>query len=292
MEYRESTFLSTLKQNGTLSHHPCPKISQQNGYTEHKHKHILDIVRALLLSTSILERFWGEAGLTAIYTINKVPSPTTFNRSSYELLYGSPPDYQSLRIFDCVCFVLFPPHECTKLKPCSRLCCFLGYGIEHKGYCYYDHISKRLCISRHVTFWEHRFFSTMESFPPIPSSSSLIFTNVSFDLLPETTDLDEGMTSSPDDIPTINPNAPTPLIDPPTLEPDISVPCPSTQVQTFPSHLHDCHCYSTLATLHEPHSFHEAHTNHLWQNVMSEELNALTKSHTWDLVDLPSNKTG
>jgi hypothetical protein len=147
MEYHESTFLTTLKQNGTLPLRSCPNTSQQNGRTERKHRHILDTVRALLLSASIPKHFWGEAALTTIYTFNRVSSPTNLNRCPYELLHCSPPDYQSLRIFGCVCFVLLPPHERTKLEPRSCLCCFLGYGIEHKGYRCYNPISKRLCIS-------------------------------------------------------------------------------------------------------------------------------------------------
>ena len=132
MEYCESTFLSTLKQNGTLPHCSCLNTSQQNACAKCKHMHILDTMRALLLFTFIPKHFWGEVALTAVYTNNRVPSPTTFNRSPYELLYGSPPDYQSLRIFGCVCFVLLSPHERTKLEPHSCLCCFLGYGVEHK----------------------------------------------------------------------------------------------------------------------------------------------------------------
>ncbi|GLT64262.1 hypothetical protein SLA2020_367660 [Shorea laevis] len=293
MEYLESSFLTTLKQNGTLSHRSCPGTSQQNGRAERKHRHILDTVRALLLSASIPEHFWGEAALTAIYTINRVPSPTTFNKSPYELLYGSPPDYQSLRVFGCVCFVLLQPHERTKLEPRSRICCFLGYGIEHKGYRCYDPIAKRLRISRHVTFWEHRLFSDMESFPPSPPCSSPIFTDVSFNLLPESTNLDAGMTSSPDDCLTDGSDAPDPPVDPSTTppEPELSSPRRSTRVKALPSHLHDYHCYSAIATLHEPHSFREASTDPLWQQAMSEELTALTKTHTWDLVDLPPGKT-
>jgi transposase InsO family protein len=57
MEYRESTFLTTFKQNGTLPHRSCPNTSQQNGCAERKHRHILDTVRALLLSASIPEHF-------------------------------------------------------------------------------------------------------------------------------------------------------------------------------------------------------------------------------------------
>jgi hypothetical protein len=93
MEYRESTFLTTLKQHGTLPHCSCPSISQQNGRVERKYKHIFDTVRALLLSASILKRFLREAALIAIYTIIRVPSPTILNKSPYELLYGSPLDY-------------------------------------------------------------------------------------------------------------------------------------------------------------------------------------------------------
>jgi hypothetical protein len=73
------------------------------------------MVQTLLLSASIPEHFWGEVALTVVYTINRVSSPTTLNKSPYELLFGSPPDYQSLCVFGCVCFVLLQPHEHTKL---------------------------------------------------------------------------------------------------------------------------------------------------------------------------------
>jgi transposase InsO family protein len=49
MEYRESTFLSTLKQNGTLPHRSSLNTSQQNGRVERKHRHILDTFREKLL---------------------------------------------------------------------------------------------------------------------------------------------------------------------------------------------------------------------------------------------------
>jgi hypothetical protein len=65
----------------------------------------------------------------------------------------------------------------------------------------------------------------------------------------------------------------------------------STRVRSFPSHLHDFLCFHALTTLHEPHSIHEASTNFLWQAVMKEELDALHKNNTWDLVDLPPRKS-
>uniref|UniRef100_A0A7N2LKK1 Integrase catalytic domain-containing protein n=1 Tax=Quercus lobata TaxID=97700 RepID=A0A7N2LKK1_QUELO len=59
------------------------------------------------------------------------------------------------------------------------------------------------------------------------------------------------------------------------------------QVRSIPTHLLDYHYYTALATLHEPQTYREASTDPLWQIVMKEELDALTKNHTWDLVTLP-----
>ena len=45
--------------------------------------------------------------------------------------------------------------------------------------------------------------------------------------------------------------------------------------------------YTALTTLHEPHTYREASTDPLWQIAVKEELDSLSKNHTWDLVTLP-----
>jgi hypothetical protein len=290
MEYNEKSFQIFLKQNGTLSHRSCPYTSQQNGRAERKHRHILDTVRALLISASLPERFWGEAALTAVYTINRVPSPTIHNQTPYERLYGSTPNYSLLRVFGCICFVTLPPHEHTKLEPRSCLCCFLGYGITQKGYRCYDPIARRLRISRHVEFREHKIFTSQMHFPYSFSVYSPVFTDPSIALFPgssadNSSSLDEPSTAASD--------FPDSTTDPPatshTPEPSHE-PRRSDRVRAPPAHLHDYHCFSVLASLHEPHSYREASADPLWQKAMSDELDALSKTHTWDLVDLPPGK--
>ncbi|XP_065630875.1 uncharacterized protein LOC136068103 [Quercus suber] len=123
--------------------HPSLSCLQLLASQGRKHHHILDVVHTLLIFASLPEHFWGEAILTIVYTINRIPSPTTHNKSPFELLYGQTPDYFSLQIFGCACFVSLPPHECTKLQLRARLCCFLGYGVSQKGFHYYDPISHR-----------------------------------------------------------------------------------------------------------------------------------------------------
>ena len=91
-EYNDKSFLSFLDSHGTFTQQTYPYTSQQNGYAERKHRHILDVFHALLIFASLLKCFWGEAALTVVYSINHIPSPTTHNKSSFELLYGQTPE--------------------------------------------------------------------------------------------------------------------------------------------------------------------------------------------------------
>uniref|UniRef100_A0A2N9F7S6 Integrase catalytic domain-containing protein n=1 Tax=Fagus sylvatica TaxID=28930 RepID=A0A2N9F7S6_FAGSY len=308
MEYRDSQFLDFIHTQGTIIQRSCAGTSQQNGRAERKHRHILDSVRAFLISASCPERFWGEAALTAVYTINRLPSSALQNVTPFERLYGTPASYSSLRVFGCACFVLLQPHEHSKLEPRSRLCCFLGYGIEHKGYRCWDPISQRLRISRHVVFWEHTMFNSLSKFTTCSTPS--FFTNPSLPLFPispadsptsplapplavdpvldQTPDLP--LAAPPADSPA-SPQEPAPPVDPVTDQPPLLPLRRSDRVRAPPAHLRDYSCFSAVLSLHEPHTYREACTNPLWQQAMTEELQALEKTHTWDLVDLPHGKS-
>ena len=137
---------------GIVHHLTCPGTSQQNGRAERKLRHILDTVRALLLFTKVPTPFWGETALHVIHAINHIPSLVIQNLTPYECLFGSSQDYHHLRSFGSTCFVILQLHKHHKLKPRSRLYCFLGYGETQKGYWCYDPVSHRLCISRNVVF--------------------------------------------------------------------------------------------------------------------------------------------
>ena len=213
------------------------------------------------------------------------------------MLFGSSPFYGLLRVFGCVCFVLLHDHERNKLQSDSRLCCFLRYGIGKKGYRCYDPISKRLRVSRHVVFWEHKMFYQLPHvlISLIPSIDPLL------DLFPEEspTSLSESPPSITDVPSHASDDLPAPIIDVPTdTAPTVDPTGPfdshalrrSHQVITLPSHLCEFHCFSALASLQEPMNFHEASSNPLWQQAMKEELDALHKTGTWDLVDLLSGK--
>ncbi|WVZ12533.1 hypothetical protein V8G54_017063 [Vigna mungo] len=114
-----------LQSNGILSQRSCPSTPQQNGLAKRKNRHLLDVVRTLLLESHVPSRFWCEALSTAVHLINRLSSPSISNESPFTRLFGHPPDYFTLRIFGCACYVHLPPHERTKL---TAICCMSSHG--------------------------------------------------------------------------------------------------------------------------------------------------------------------
>ena len=88
LEYTQFAFQTILHSYGTVHQITCPSTSQQNGKAERKLRHILDTIRALLLSAKVLAPYWGEA---ALHAINHIPSLIIQNQTPYECLFGLPP---------------------------------------------------------------------------------------------------------------------------------------------------------------------------------------------------------
>jgi len=79
-------FQDLLQSKGIISQRSCPSTQQQNGVAERKNHHLLDMVRTLLLESSVPPRFWCEALSTSVYLINPLPSPTLNHVSSLSCL--------------------------------------------------------------------------------------------------------------------------------------------------------------------------------------------------------------
>jgi hypothetical protein len=113
-----------------------------------------------MIASSVPPHFWAEAVSTATYLINIQPSSTLQGGIPFERLCGKMPDYSSLHLFGCVCYVLLTPHEHTKLSVLFVECVFLRYSAEHKGYHCWDPITHSMRMSQDVVFDEsHLFYS-------------------------------------------------------------------------------------------------------------------------------------
>jgi hypothetical protein len=131
------------------------------GVAKRKNRHLLDIVRTLLLESSVPSKFWVGALSIAVYLINGLPSQVLNFDSPYYRLYHQHPSYLNPHTFGCVCFVHLSPHERHKLFAQFVKCAFMGYSISHKGYVCYDSCSNKFRIPRNIVFFENQhFFST------------------------------------------------------------------------------------------------------------------------------------
>lgn len=167
-EYMSNDFQSFLQTKSIISQRSCSYTPQQNGAAERKNRHLLDVVRTLLIETSIPPKFWVEALITATYLINRLPSQILGLESPYFRLHHCHPTYTNLHTFGCVCFMHpSPPHR-NKLSAQSIHCAFLGYSVNQKGYLCFDLHTNRVHISRNVVFFENQCF-----FPLSSSTTSL-----------------------------------------------------------------------------------------------------------------------
>lgn len=295
------SFLSSL---GVIHYSSCPYTPQQNGIVERKHRHILDTARALRFQSFIPIKYWGDCVLTAVYLINRIPTPLLDNKSPYELLFHKPPSLINLRVFGCLCYasVLSKDH---KFSPRAIPCVFLGYSSTQKGYKLLNLQTNKTLVSRDVVFHELIFpfadtAQNLNSFtPPFPSVDPSSITDEPVPVIPSHDLLSPVSTS---------PTVPNQVI--PVRRSSRSIvssiwmhdyACSSTLIKnstpcTYPianfltyNHFSEPHqqFLAALSLVKEPRFYHEAMTDIRWCKAMNDELTALERNNTWDIVKLP-----
>jgi hypothetical protein len=114
-----------LAKHGITHRKSCHFTSQQNGLAERNLRHVLEPGLTLLAHSSLSNKYWVDAFVTAVHIINQLPTPILAHKSPFFKLYSTEPDYQSLRVFGCQCFPLLRPYIAHKLEYHSKPCVFL-----------------------------------------------------------------------------------------------------------------------------------------------------------------------
>ncbi|KAL9234053.1 hypothetical protein vseg_008969 [Gypsophila vaccaria] len=156
-EFDNTTLQNFFRAHGMLFRFSCPHTSPQNGKAERKIRTLNNIMRTLLIHAHMPPEMWHHALAMATYIHNILPSKANDFTSPTSSLYHRVPTYTHLRTFGCLCYPHTPSTTIHKLAPRATPCVFIGYPSNHRGYKCLDLVSRKVIISRHVTFDESIF---------------------------------------------------------------------------------------------------------------------------------------
>ncbi|XP_023772322.1 uncharacterized protein LOC111920980 [Lactuca sativa] len=143
-------------EKGIIHQTSCAYTPQQNGVVERKHRHILNVARSLLFQSGVPIKYWGDAILTSVFLINRMPTSVLNGQSPYELVFQRTPSFDYLRVFGCLCFAV-KPNVFDKLSERAEKCILLGYCSDKKAYKLLSLDTNSSFVSRDVKFYESFF---------------------------------------------------------------------------------------------------------------------------------------
>jgi transposase InsO family protein len=161
-EYLSHELQQYLRTKGILHQTTCPNTPQQNGVAERKNRHLLEVIRALLIEAHMPLSYWGEALTTATYLINRLPCSTIDYQTPSEALskMGMESMVPNLNphIFGCVAYVHLHKQQRNKLEPRALRCVFVGYATRQKGYRCYHPPTRQMFVTFDVVFHEDSMY--------------------------------------------------------------------------------------------------------------------------------------
>jgi len=130
---------------------------QQNGRVERKHRHILNVARALRFRAHLPLDFWGECVLTTTYLINRTPYAVLQWKTPYEILFQVQPSYDQMRMCWPLCYISNLQRPKHKFASKSHKCVFIGYPFGKNRWKLYDLETGDIFVSQDVIFHEDMF---------------------------------------------------------------------------------------------------------------------------------------
>ncbi|KAI9177422.1 hypothetical protein LWI28_015026 [Acer negundo] len=104
----------------------------------------------MLSQSSLRKAFWAEALMYASHIVNRLPAYALDRKTPKEVWFGQPVfDYDRLHIFGCPAY--FHVTE-SKLDPRAKKAIFVGFSEGFKGFRLWNSESKKIILSRDVTF--------------------------------------------------------------------------------------------------------------------------------------------
>ena len=290
-EYTSDEFSEYLREHRIRHQFTCANTPQQNGVAERKNRHLAETCRSMLHSKNVPGRFWAEGMKTAAHVINRLPQAKLGFISPFEKLWSCRPIVSHFRVFGCVCYVFVPSHLRSKFDKKAIRCIFIGYDNQRKGWRCCDPTTGKCYTSRNVVFDEASSWWSLQK-EELPDSKE-IEDNLQMKMgeqiveLPSTPETDEEQSEEGNEETTQSPWQ-TGVHQ--REEDDANNGQPELRRSTRPRKPNPKYANAAVAEeekFKEPESYEEAYQNTKWLEAMKEEITALDKNQTWELVPKP-----
>ncbi|UYV82101.1 LIG1, partial [Cordylochernes scorpioides] len=255
LEFKSDNFADLCKRFGIIHEFTAPYVHEQIGRIERDNRTIVEAARSMLNSRNLPGFFWAEACNTATNILNRSATKQTPGTTPYELFFGTKPNVANYKIFGCNAYMHIPKENRKKWDNKSIKLMFLGYENTSKNFRLWDWKTRKIRISKDVTFDEK---ATTHSDRESTKPKEIIFQ----------------INSAPDESPVATQEMP-----------------PVSDISSHPmitrSKVSNSQCNFALAD--EPSNYIDAITSsdsERWKLAMDEEIDALNKNKTWTLERL------
>lgn len=275
-EYMSGDFRAFLKSNGIIHQQTVSFSPQQNGVAERKNRIIMELVRSMLKTKRLSQSFWGEAAASACYVLNRAATKAVHEKTPEEAWSGNKPCVSHLRIFGSLGYSHIPKEKRGKLDDKSEKCIFVGYSENSRAYKLFNPITKRIIISRDVIFDENAAWDWKNE----KENGTIIYNNTLLESLEGETMPDQDEVS-----PQSSPESSSSSESPPRKTKSLAEIYGQTRRM-----LEEEFSDFALFVDSDPINFDDAEKEEKWRLAMKEEIDAINKNQTWDLVELPAGK--
>ncbi len=327
-EFVSKTFKDYCTSKGIVQTFSAPYSPAQNGVAERSWRSLVESTRAMMLHSGVPKNLWSAAMSTAAHIIDRLPTEANNGKTPLELWTGKKPSVGHLRTFGCQAFVHVETHR-KKLDAKARKGVFAGYDEQSRSYRVYYPEDGVFINSRSVDFDESclpymKTAKTVESTEPtepteilklFPSKETQVEVNdlesedvIVVPVVPdeehqEDTTVSEGTRSEQSNKETESTESDKdeealdeeiPVI---TTKPGVLTVAKKSARQGASTYQHKVLGKETIMSAmyrpREPATFDEAMTCEdadKWRAAMSEEITALEKMGTWELVKQPQGR--
>ena len=281
-EFTSEAFTDFCTSQGMKRQLSAPYSPQKNGVVERKNRTILSLVRIMLKEKTLPRELWGEAVNTAIYVLNRSATRSLQGGTPYEAWTERKPSIAHLRVFGSIVHVKCTKIPQKKLEDRSTPMVFIGYEVETKAYRCFDPDNAMVHISRDVIFEENakwNWSNHAEGISTLTFNPDLCVESISEDSSHTERDLDEDHMETPHE-------ASSPRSESHEPEPRRYKSLTQLYSETDPMQAEGEEC---LIMFEEPSTYVEAAREEVWKRAIKEEMEAIDRNQTWELVVPPPN---